>query len=206
MPEDSTVEIQHCLDRLRAGDLAARSRLLDRAGDRLRRLAHKMLRDYPRVRRWEETGDVLQNAAVRLWRALDEVCPVTARDFFRLAALQIRRELINLAEHYYGPQGLGANHASVHLKAGAGRTSPQARESVDGGHEPDRLLFWAEFHQQVEALPDREREIFDLLWYQELPHAEAAALLDVSEREVRRRWRAARELLRQALPDELGRD
>jgi DNA-directed RNA polymerase specialized sigma24 family protein len=41
-----------------------------------------------------------------------------------------------------------------------------------------------------------------LLWYQELTQAEAAAVLGVSEREVRRRWRSARELLRHALPDE----
>jgi hypothetical protein len=67
-----------------------------------------MLRDFPRVRRWEESGDVCQNAAVRLGRALDEVRPPTARDFFRLAALQIRRELLNLAEPYYGPHGHGA--------------------------------------------------------------------------------------------------
>lgn len=200
MTEDGTVEIQRWLDRLRAGDPSARDRLLHHAAGRLQRLARKMLRDYPRVRRWEETGDVLQNASVRLWRALEELRPPTPRDFFRLAALQIRRELLNLAEHHYGPQGPGAHHASVAADAGPDGTTPRAPEPPDPTHEPGRLLFWTEFHRQVEALPDREREAFDLLWYQELTQTEAAALLGVSEREVRRRWRAARELLRQALP------
>jgi RNA polymerase sigma factor (sigma-70 family) len=176
MTEDGTVEIQRWLDRLRAGDPAARARLLDTAGDRLHRLARKMLRDYPRVRRWEGTGDVCQNATLRLWRALEDVRPATPRDFFRLAALQIRRELINLAEHYFGPHGGGANHASVAPAADPNNRSPQVLEPPDRSNDPGRLLFWAEFHRQVEALPEREREVFDLLWYQELTQAEARRL------------------------------
>ena len=43
-----------------------------------------------------------------------------------------------------------------------------------------------------EALPDAEREIFDLLWYQGLSQREAAALLGITERMAKRRWRAAR--------------
>ena len=39
-----------------------------------------MLRDYPRVGRWEQTDDVLQNALLRLWRALEDVRPATARE------------------------------------------------------------------------------------------------------------------------------
>jgi RNA polymerase sigma factor (sigma-70 family) len=51
---------------------------------------------------------------------------------------------------------------------------------------------WTEFHVQVEALPGEEKEVFDLLWYQGLPQAEVAALLGITERVVRYRWRAAR--------------
>ena len=51
-------------------------------------------------------------------RALGEVRPPTAADFFRLAAVQIRRELLDLARRYSGAHGLGANHASI---AGRGR-------------------------------------------------------------------------------------
>jgi RNA polymerase sigma factor (sigma-70 family) len=52
---------------------------------------------------------------------------------------------------------------------------------------------------EVERLPDEEREIFDLLWYQGLSQAEAAALLHVSERTIKRRWQAARLKLHEAL-------
>jgi DNA-directed RNA polymerase specialized sigma24 family protein len=45
--------------------------------------------------------------------------------------------------------------------------------------------------------------VFDMLWYQGLTQAEAAALLQVSERTLQRRWRAACERLHAALDGEL---
>jgi RNA polymerase sigma-70 factor (ECF subfamily) len=79
---------------------------------RLERLARKMLRRFPGVHRWAETGDVLQNALLRLLRALQEVRPESVRGFFGLVAEQMRRELLDLARHFCGPQGLGARHDS----------------------------------------------------------------------------------------------
>src|SRR5438034_9462785 len=84
------------LERIRAGDESARDELLRASCGHLERLARKMLQQYPRVRRWEETGDVLQNALLRLFRALKTVRPDSARAFFGLAAEQIRRELLDL--------------------------------------------------------------------------------------------------------------
>src|SRR5262245_52347674 len=109
---DSITPVQSQIDRLRAGDDSAREELLASTCDRLRRLTRKMLKGYPGVHRWEETDDVLQNAMLRLCRALRDVTPPTAHDYFRLAAVQVRRELIDLARHYYGPQGPGAHHAT----------------------------------------------------------------------------------------------
>src|SRR5438309_5370437 len=105
-------QFQTWIDRLQAGDLNARDELLGHACERLRRLTRKMLKGFARVKRWELTDDVLQNAMLRLWTALGQVTPRTARDLYTLAALQIRRELIDLARQYYGPRGMGANQAS----------------------------------------------------------------------------------------------
>jgi RNA polymerase sigma-70 factor (ECF subfamily) len=85
---DSTTEIQLRLDRLRAGDESARDELLDIAGVRLGRVARKMLRGYPGVRRWEQTDDIVQNAALRLCRALKDIRPESVRSFLSLAAVQ----------------------------------------------------------------------------------------------------------------------
>jgi DNA-directed RNA polymerase specialized sigma24 family protein len=114
MPDSSlhTTKLNALLDRMQADDPAACEELLRKVGGRLKRLARKMLRQFPSVARWEQTEDILQNAVVRLLRALKEVRPPSVRAFFGLAATQMRRELIDLARHYQGPLGLGANHAS----------------------------------------------------------------------------------------------
>jgi RNA polymerase sigma-70 factor (ECF subfamily) len=192
----NTTQLQQCLDRLRAGDAAAREELLTRACDRLGRLARKMLRADPRVGRWEETDDVRQNAMLRLYQALAQVRPPTPRDFFRLAALHIRRELIDLARHHFGPAGAARRHESVEPGAAA--------DFAGHADDPQRLAGWGEFHAAIEKLPEEEREVFDLVWYHELSQAEAAALLGVSERTLQRRWRSARRLLAGVLPADGG--
>jgi RNA polymerase sigma factor (sigma-70 family) len=183
--DDHTTAIQGWVDRLRDGDASARAALLDAACGRLTRLARKMLKGYPSVGRWEQTDDVLQNALIRLDRALAAVAPPTAKDFFRLAAALIRRELIDMARRYRGAEGIGANHESRGVTDG--RPDP-----VDATHDPGRLAEWTEFHERVEGLPDEDREVFDLLWYQGLTQVEAADLIGVSERTISRRWVSAR--------------
>jgi RNA polymerase sigma-70 factor (ECF subfamily) len=199
--EGQTV-LQRLLEQLGPADEAtfarARDRLLEHANGQLEKLAHAMLRRYPRLRRWEQTGDVLQNAALRLHRALTQVRPASVRDFFALAATQIRRELIDLTRHHFGPLGDAAHHD----------TDPGA-EAGDGfvdnaracGGEPSTLLDWADFHEKVERLPAAEREALDLLWYEGLTQKEAAAVLGVTEKTVKNRWRRAKLLLQELLTD-----
>jgi RNA polymerase sigma-70 factor (ECF subfamily) len=182
-----TVELQGYLERMRAGDLAARDELFKQVCGRLERLTRKMLKGYPGVQRWAETDDVLQNALVRLLRALGEVHPGSMREFIALSAEQIRRELIDLARHYYGPQGPGAKHVS---NAGEKNGQP-LYERQDGSLDPGNLAVWTEFHRQVGSLPADEREVVDLLFYQELPQAEAAQIIGVTVRTVQRRWHSA---------------
>ncbi|WP_165234916.1 RNA polymerase sigma factor [Aquisphaera insulae] len=188
MAEGDSIQIQGWLDRLGAGEAGAREALIACAVERLGSLTRRMLRDYPSVRRWEQTDDVFQNAAMRLYRALGSVLPPTARDFYRLAAAQIRRELIDLARRHQGPEGLGRRHESW-AQAGESAAPPDlAAESTD----PSGLASWTEFHGQVDALESDQREVFDLLFYQGLSQDEAAALLGVSDRTIKRRWQEAR--------------
>ena len=64
-------QIQRCIDRLQAGDESARNELIDAACKKLTDLTHKMLAGFRRIKRWEETVDVAQNATLRLCRTLD---------------------------------------------------------------------------------------------------------------------------------------
>jgi RNA polymerase sigma-70 factor (ECF subfamily) len=198
-----TGQLEGWIQRLKSGDESARNELLNCAYDRMVRLTRKMLRSYPRVHRWEETSDVMQNAALRLHRSLAEVHPANVIEFLRLAALNIRRELLDLAKHYYGPEGQGANYASQERNPDSSGSNWMERNAGDAGDDPGQLAAWTEFHRQVDQLPDEEHEIFDLLWYQGLTQAEAGALLNISERTVKRRWQSARLLLHDRLKGQL---
>jgi RNA polymerase sigma-70 factor (ECF subfamily) len=183
-----TAQLHDWLDRMRAGDLGARDELLRGVGVRLERLARKMLRRFPGVQRWAETGDVLQNALLRLLRALEQVRPDSIREFFGLAAEQMRRELLDLARHFYGPLGLGANHASPSPKDGA---SESPDEPVDRANDANDLERWCAFHDGVANLPPEEREVVGLIFYHGWTKAEVAELSGVTVRTVQRQWRSA---------------
>jgi RNA polymerase sigma factor (sigma-70 family) len=180
-----TTQMVLWLERMQAGDLDAREEILRHVRGRLERLTRKMLQDYPRVKRYEQTDDVLQSATLRLLNALREVRPTSMREFFGLAGLQIRRELLDLAKHYYGPQGEGANRDSLPPD----RPLPDRDDSAD---EPSKLAAWCEFHEKVKLLPAKEHEVFALLYYQGLTQAEAAVIMNVTVRQVQRYWQDCR--------------
>ena len=189
MADGTTVRLQRCLDRLLDGDVQARDELIACAADRLAKLTHQMFQHDGRLGRWEETADVAQGALLRLWRALQDVRPGSLREFFRLAVVQVRREMLDLARHHFGPQGAARFHTSV-PPAAAGETTPapQGADRADLSHDPSHLVAWTEFHEHAGRLPEEVGEVFDLIFYQGLSHAEAAALLGVSTKTVQRRW------------------
>jgi RNA polymerase sigma factor (sigma-70 family) len=194
---ETTRHLQKCLDRLRAGDASAREDLLRQSRNRLCILTRRMLSRFPKVHRWEETDDVLQQALLRLDRMLDRLDVATVRDFLRLAATTIRRLLIDYARHYGGPRGLGANHATPGNAEGFADGPP-----AQVAPEAETLVGWSEFHDRVSGLPDEEAEAFDLLWYHELTQQEAADVLGISVSTVRRRWQSARLHLMEAFQGE----
>jgi RNA polymerase sigma-70 factor (ECF subfamily) len=200
-----TAVLQHWLDQMRQGDEAAfqeaRNQAISHAGGRLEELVRRMLRRYPRLRRWEQTGDVLHSAVLRLHRSLASVHPESARQFYGLAAAQIRRELIDLTRHHFGPEGPAAKHHTDGL-SDAVSEEPAVARAADPSGEPADLAGWAEFHETVQSLPDTEREVFDLLWYEGLDQKAAATLLGVTDRTIKNRWRSAKLLLHRLLGGE----
>jgi RNA polymerase sigma factor (sigma-70 family) len=280
MTEHRTSVILDLVDRLQAGDEGARDDLLRYTQNRLTRLARKMLKGYPVVHRWEETDDVLQDACLRLLKALEVVKPTDCRGFFNLAATQIRRELIDLARHYThdkrrpssdlqlmspvnGVSGIPTEGQNLILVAavddrllfrifdGKGKkvvdtdetrlTEPVRRinelrkqlvglwppheltegekrrvitavtsivgptrhggadEPVTGpvrpqepSDDPGKMEVWIKVHEAIASLPEQDREIFGLLWYQELTQVEAAKVLGLTKQGVNRRWAAAK--------------
>ena len=203
MDDAGQPDTQHWLSRIEAADgvesARARNALLKHAAGRLERLARAMLRGYPRLQRWEQTDDVLQNALLRLHHVLDSVRPATSREVYGLAALQIRRELIDLARRHFGPLGAAGRHFTADAAAPFGDAASPVSAAVDPAGRTGTLADWQAFHEEVDRLPEKQRQIVNLLWYQGLKQSEAAELLGVAERTVKNRWQRARQLLEQKL-------
>ncbi len=191
-PELDTSRLDALVQRIRDGDDSARDELLRPILGRLGRLARRMLARFPDVRRWEQSGDVLNDAVPRLLRALEEVRPASTRDFFNLAAVQVRRVLLDLARHYRGPAGPAA------LLGGAQPVGDPPAPRLDG--DLDR---WQAFHEALAQLLTAEREVVDLRFYHGWTHDRIAELLGLDKRTVRRRWQSACVRLKNQLGDEM---
>lgn len=179
---------------------AGRDGLLSFAIDHMRAVAHRMMRGFPGVRRWDETDDVVQGAALRLTRALDAVVPVDARHVLGLIAMQVRRELVDLARRYGGSESFARHH-----ETNAVRIDGEIRLHSDDVIDDDttdlgRTGDWVRFHEAAESLTDEERELFNLVWYLGLDQEQTARALGCSVRTVARRW----EILKRHLVQRLG--
>jgi RNA polymerase sigma factor (sigma-70 family) len=183
---------------MHAGDKAASDELLRLAGDRLERMARRMLRNFPNVRRCADSSDVFQEAVLRLLHSLRQLdrAPASVHEFLGLAATHIRRELLDLARRCSAAKRRG----DVPLDAGGSEAGFEPAAAVD---DPDELERWRRFHEEVEKLPVEEREVISLRFYHGWAEAEIAELFGVSERTVRRRWAAGCARLSDALGDEL---
>lgn len=169
-----------------------------RCENRMRVLARRMRRQFPVVRRWDDTDDILQESSVRLHRALRSVVPESELHLYRLACLQVRRVLLDLSREYASRYSFAANYETGHGDR-LGRSVPD-RTAV---HETDvgGLENWTRFHQAADAMPRQLRDVFDLLWYAELDQDAAARILCITKRTLQRRWRRTRLLLMRQFAD-----
>lgn len=195
-------QLARCLDQLRAGKESARERVLEICDTRLRELSSRLLGKFSRVKRWDNTDDVAQGAAFRLYRALGETVPDSPRGLMGLMATVIQRELLDLAKKHAGPMSYAANHGTnVH-----DRTDGHAFIVDDAVDEPEQdeeipLERWEAFHAAIESLPAELREVFHLVWYLGLEQKAVAETLGISPRTAARRWREAREEVAKTLGD-----
>ena len=189
----TTAVIQRYLDEL-GGDSPAEPivrALLDRAVRRLHVLCATLLyKSYPRLTQppLNLQADELLGAVVeRLLKALREARPRTVRQLFALANQHMRWELNDLARR------LDEQPAAVDLREEL-VPSPVTSGS---GLTPDGLRML----QAIDALPEDERETFDLVRIQGLTQSEAAEVLCVTIRTVRRRLNRSVVFLTQQLDD-----
>ena len=189
----TTAVVQRYLDEL-GGDSPAEPivrALLDRAVRRLHVLCATLLyRSYPRLTRPPlnlQADELLSAVVERLLKALREVRPRTVRQLFALANQHMRWELNDLARLFdEQPFAVDLREELVPTRVTSG-----------SGLSPDALRML----QAIETLPEDERETFELVRIQGLTQAEAAEILEVTIRTVRRRLNRSVVFLTQQLDD-----
>jgi RNA polymerase sigma-70 factor (ECF subfamily) len=191
--EQTSAVVQRYLDALAAdtpADPVIRD-LLDRAVRRLGLLAATLLhRSYPRLTRPPlnlESDELLGAVVERLLKALREARPGSVRQFFALAAQHMRWELADLARR------LDEQPSIVELRE---ELVPAPERSGSGLSPTARRILAA-----IDALPEAEREVVNLVRVQGLTHAEAAELLGLSAKTVQRRLHRGLLSLTEQLPD-----
>jgi len=194
MSDDCTsLVVQRYLDEL-AGDAPADPivrALLDRAVRRLNSLCGAVLhRGYPRLTRPPlnvRSEEMLGAVVERLLKALREARPDSVRQFFSLAAQHTRWELNDLARRL-DKERLVSQEVDDLIPAPA---------ISDSGLSPDcrRMI------EAIESLPADERESFDLVRIQGLTQVEAAEVLGVAVKTVKRRLDRGLRLLTERLGD-----
>ncbi|HSQ57813.1 MAG TPA: RNA polymerase sigma factor [Gemmata sp.] len=180
-PFDSDA-MKSCIDGWQEGDRAAANELFRSTLDRLQNLAHRMCRSFPNVRTLADTDDVLQNSIMRLLRSLRKMRPSNVRSFFNLAAVHIRRELLDLARRCRGVKTV-----SLDVTDSSNPHTRQLAAPDETGPETD---LWVEFHVAVDHLPLDEREIVGLKFYHGWTFKDIAELFQLDERTIRRRWKS----------------
>src|SRR5437867_719673 len=184
-PEDASIRLQSLIDRLGRGDAAARRELLDRACNRLRRLAARLMHgSFPALRQHHDLDSVVHETWLRLLQALEKTEPPTVADFFRLAAHKIRQVLLDMADRQ--------RRQAVRQQL---TSFDQAAERMDLTYDPAKLAQWTEFHRKAAELADDERAVFEMHYYLDLPQAEIAKVLNLHPRKVSYLWVAATERL-----------
>jgi RNA polymerase sigma factor (sigma-70 family) len=202
--DDSTAVLQGHLEQALTGDAAGRQRLLELTRDRLMRHARRFLHGhYARLEPFAQTDDVVQQLYIKILRNQDRFWvnadgePLrTLAEFFGHASAWMRDVLCDLLRKEYGRDD--NRPAVLPLDGGPSDTGPRYEPS-SSTLDAEKLRRWTEFHEAAARLPDDLRAVFDLLWYQDMSQAEAAALLGIAVPTVKLRWMKARLAVQEAL-------
>ena len=198
-PAAQTTQMVRWAARIRAGDLAARDELIRGFQGRLELLARKMLHRNPRIARWADADDLLQNALIRLLRPSSRCSLNRRRRSSGLAAEQMRG-----ASCSTWPGTITAPRERVRTTRASGRDPTTAargstrplrirpRTTSSGGLGSTRR--WPNFRW-------REREVVGLVLYHGWTQVQVAELFQVDERTIRRWWESAHVRLHRVMKD-----
>ncbi|MGH7466712.1 MAG: ECF-type sigma factor [Longimicrobiales bacterium] len=175
-PSESTGEVTRLLAAVRAGDASALDRMMPLVYEELRMLARRQMRREYGARTLHATA-LVHEAYIKLVGSANLDANNRAH-FLAIMARAMRQVLIDAARKRNAQKrGAGARHATL----------------WDGEHavelQLDELLA---LDAALQGLDERQRQIVEYRFFAGLEEQEIAAVLNVSDRTVRREWVKAR--------------
>lgn len=189
MPDknNTTHHLDNLLTLFKKGDEKSKIQIVEFSFKRFKKLAKRMIASYPLLRTKADTDDLLQNFIIRLTKAIESIIPNNSADFFQLASVLMRNELIDMGRKLFGKDGAKKNFEQT--------TDPKDLDAKEPGDGPAGILEWVEFHESIEELPEEEKAVFQLIFYQGFTQEDVASLLGFSLKTVFRRWTKSKLIL-----------
>ncbi len=183
-------EITLLLDAIAGGDRRASEDLLPLVYDELRRLAASRLARESGAQTLQPTA-LVHEAWLKLAREGNRTWQDRAH-FFRAAAQAMRRILVDRARH------------KMSLKGGAGLEKVDL-DDLDLAAAPveDRILLVDEALDRLEKEDPESARIITLKFFGGLTNREVAAIMEITERSVERKWAYARAALFEMIQAEI---
>ena len=167
---------------IRGGSQPALARLMDRCWPELVRFAARQVADADLAR------DIVQEAFIQVWERRRAWEPRGS------ARAYLYRIVRNLVIDEKRRQGVRRNWLERQ------KHSPPARPATPDDVLDERILTKV-FEAAVASLPDRRREVFELVFMRGLSHADAAAVMSVSVQTVANQMSSALRTVRNAVTD-----
>jgi RNA polymerase sigma factor (sigma-70 family) len=130
--------------------------------------------------------DVIQESWLRLLRTLRSLRPENTRDFFTLAAVHVRRELLDLAR-----RATSKRHQLVSLPVGGDGGSSGFPVPEPEHRAPEDFDLWVRFHEAVDELDPVKRELVSLIFYHGWTKVQVADWFGKDVRTIGRWWAEA---------------
>ncbi|MEJ6583115.1 MAG: RNA polymerase sigma factor [Crocinitomicaceae bacterium] len=175
-------------------------RLFNRGGKHTNKAFNEIVAVYgPRLyaqiraiaRSHELTNDILQNVLVKVFQNLTYFKQESTLYtwLYRIA----RNETLNFLEKEKRRTGIDIDPAMLEILAGESGLDQLDEEKIS------ELLFKA-----IETLPEKQRQVFELKYLQELPYSEISKLLNTSEGGLKASFHHARQKIETFLQEQLN--
>jgi RNA polymerase sigma factor (sigma-70 family) len=181
-----------------AGLRHAEDALIFHAHEWLTRNASRAWGKFPNLWGFVEERDVLQEVYIRLDRAFRNTPPKSRDDYYGRSKHLLYQLMVDTYRNHRGRNGRRPRLLTG--QGGAEGRSKPLETLMDRSGEPSIQAEWNEFHELARALPESQRKVFYLIFYEYRTRPKAAETLAMSSGEVKRLWKSAVSRLRRAIP------